>query len=446
MSHITAVHFPNPFTAVLLPPSDPRRLDGNACELVQQEPIQEPGADTATIIHLLTPLNYYQARHASLSGWSPVEMVMVFKAGKAQTLNAKQFLLQDTHPLHLTHGHTPLLVLCLPQLVSEAPSRPTSTAIPAECEAYAAYAIGNFFSDRHLPGLQGATLWEKMQDWEARKPRGWQDRLAWRMLDNIQLRVRTRQLMAEDAREVRAQLAACRAAGRKARTPAEEARSADWGEDDEEYELAGCDEDMMQRIDRMATTDAMELLLNNDSYFAGALHLLATNAPVHITTPLLPSELHSPVHLDDFNNSMASAQQNMQQDWVSRSTATTPTETQTTNLSKQLYVQTVNPGGVVASVIYIGLHPASATISAEIALDNTAIQQGGPPPYIKMGRLPTDDETISLFHLCDEQAFPFRIMVSTLLKVGTQIDFLLLTDFCMLHFICVLVISYSLTT
>ena len=424
MSHVTAVHSPYAFTVTLLPLSSARDLDGTTCEVVHQDPVSN---DSGSVIHTLPPLDYYRARHQALSAWSPVEMVMAFKAGKAQTLPAKQLLLLDTHPLHLTHGHTPLAIECLPQLVSEPPSRPSSTAIPSECEAYAAFAISNFFSDWLFTELHGANLWEKMLDWEARHPRGWPDRLAWRMLGNIQLRVRARLLMAEDAREVRAQLKSSKAAGRKQQGSSEQHGGHDPHDDDDEYDVGGCNEDMLMRLDRMVTTDALELQLGTDRYFAGALHHLAANAPTHVSIPLHPSEVDCPRDFASFNDTMADAHEAMLQNKPTTSQPGVPTA----DACKRLYVQTCNPGNVIASVRYVGLQPEPRSVHNEIQAANVALLHGGKPPYIKMDRLPTVDETIALFHLCDEQAFPFRILTNTLQKevANEECDQLLLTVF-----------------
>ncbi len=133
---------------------------------------------------------------------------MAFECVKASTSASRQLLLQPAHPRSsgtVPWGHNPRATLRLPQFIREAPSRPAYgvAAASADQEQYAAFALGNFYSDRKLPDLHGSTLWEKLQHWRATQPRGSLDRLAWRMLDNIQLRLDARSMMRVDAQAAR---------------------------------------------------------------------------------------------------------------------------------------------------------------------------------------------------------------------------------------------------
>ena len=84
---------------------------------------------------------------------------------------------RDRHPFRFREGH-PLATTWviaerqkhnfeIPRFFRATPTRPLPDAEPAVREAYAAFKLGNFVSDRVVEALPGATAWERMLAWEA---------------------------------------------------------------------------------------------------------------------------------------------------------------------------------------------------------------------------------------------------------------------------------------
>lgn len=176
----------------------------------------------------------YVHRHNSLSHWSPYEMTMGFSCGQDSTGDSKLFPLQGDLGSKCGYTHKPRLnrskepVLCIPQQLKEHPKRPSPDAPVDMKEDYAAWALGNFYSDRLMDKLLPAdsdqdqdiydgedlrgvsTVWSMFRRWERRRPRGEMDAFALRCIHNIDLRAEARSRMREDCnimREQRRQLA-----------------------------------------------------------------------------------------------------------------------------------------------------------------------------------------------------------------------------------------------
>jgi hypothetical protein len=199
-THKTAVHDTALFTAALSAPVS-GQVVGVTHSMVADA--SQPGR-----VFAVTNLHDYHHRHPMLSQYSPVEITIMFTCVKATTVTSRVLLLQTPHPRSrgsAPFGHNPRATCCLPQYIREAPCRPADgeNATAADKEAYAAFALANFYSDRMFTALPGDTLWHKMVSWRSTRSRGDMDKLAWQMLDNIQLRLDARSLMRIDAQTTR---------------------------------------------------------------------------------------------------------------------------------------------------------------------------------------------------------------------------------------------------
>jgi hypothetical protein len=86
-----------------------------------------------------------------------------------------------------------------------------------------------------------------------------------------------------------------------------------------------------------------------------------------------------------------------------------------------LHIEYRPSGALEARVEWVRYDPPASADLSTIRRMNDALRAGGRPPYVRMandrqGRLqaPTEDQTIRLFGLCEEQAFAFRILAHTL--------------------------------
>lgn len=152
---------------------------------------------------------------------------MGFTCSQDSTGDSKLFPLQGDLGRTSGYAHKPRLdrakrpVITIPQQLKEHPKRPSPDA-PADLkEEYAAWALGNFFSDRLMHKLQpedrdieddaydgedlrGATsVWSMFRRWERRRPRGDKDTFALRCIRNIDLRAEARSRMREDSNKMR---------------------------------------------------------------------------------------------------------------------------------------------------------------------------------------------------------------------------------------------------
>jgi hypothetical protein len=170
----------------------------------------------------------YAHRHASLSEWSPFELTMGFACGQDRTADAKLFPLSGDLGNNSGYAHKPRLdrmkvpVIAIPQPLKEHPKRPSADAPADMKEEYAAWALGNFYTDRLMHKLypedgdraadvyddgedlrDATTLWSLFRRWERRRPRGDKDAFAFRCLHNIELRLEARSRMREDSNKMR---------------------------------------------------------------------------------------------------------------------------------------------------------------------------------------------------------------------------------------------------
>ena len=169
----------------------------------------------------------YRHRHDSLTEWSPFELAMGFTCCPTETADSKLFILKGTLGTSTSFSHKPRLdrtkvpLISIPQPIKEHPKRPSPDAPSTTKEQYAAWALGNFFSDRlhnellpkaldHIydiydgEDVRGLTsLWSMFLRWERRHPRGDKDIFAFRCLHNIELRLEARALMRDDTNKRR---------------------------------------------------------------------------------------------------------------------------------------------------------------------------------------------------------------------------------------------------
>lgn len=169
----------------------------------------------------------YTHRHSSLSEWSPFELTMGFVCNQDNTADSKLFPLRGDLGRKSGYAHKPRLdrakipAIAIPQPMKEHPKRPSVDAPTDMKEEYAAWALGNFYSDRLLHKLYPldldrasdeyededlrdvSTLWSLFRRWERRRPRGDKDEFAFRCLHNIELRLEARSQMREDSNKMR---------------------------------------------------------------------------------------------------------------------------------------------------------------------------------------------------------------------------------------------------
>lgn len=164
----------------------------------------------------------YHRRNEALSEWSPFEMTMGFTCEKPTTSDAKLFPLKRdagrgrgvwlAHKPRMDRSKRP--AIAIPQPTREHPRRPADDAAEEVKKQYAAWALGNFFSDRLMellqPGddddastLDKVDLWSMFLRWERRRPRGEKDALALQCIHNIELRLKARALMRDDTKHGR---------------------------------------------------------------------------------------------------------------------------------------------------------------------------------------------------------------------------------------------------
>lgn len=154
-------------------------------------------------------------------------MTMGFVCSKDVTGDSKLFPLQGDLGSASGYSNKPRLdrskrpVLYIPQQIKEHPKRPSDDAPADMKEDYAAWALGNFYSNRLMHKLQpedfdshadkydgedlrgATTLWSLFRRWERRRPRDDRDKFALRCIANIELRATARTLMREDSNKMR---------------------------------------------------------------------------------------------------------------------------------------------------------------------------------------------------------------------------------------------------
>ena len=156
-------------------------------------------------VDLMTEVQSYKYRHPALSPLSPIELAMGFILDRHPKTFDRPLSLDPSHPKALTHGHKPRPRPVVPQFIANHPARPDDSAPPAEKEAYAAFALSVFYSNRLVEDLgePGCTLWEKLQAWQEEKPRGDLDVFALRLLRNAECQAAAREVMSQNAKTLR---------------------------------------------------------------------------------------------------------------------------------------------------------------------------------------------------------------------------------------------------
>lgn len=155
-------------------------------------------------LRVISARDAYKYRCNALDDWSPFEVAMAFNVAPSRAKVALE--LQQGHPGRGRVVHQPRSSMAIPQFFREAFMRPDSNNRDDDAKhAYAAFALGNFYPYDRMDlvealRLQGATLWEKYEDWTRRKPRGQRDEVALSMLDNLHVHMLARQHMTEEAK------------------------------------------------------------------------------------------------------------------------------------------------------------------------------------------------------------------------------------------------------
>jgi hypothetical protein len=72
-------------------------------------------------------------------------------------------------------------------------------------------------------------------------------------------------------------------------------------------------------------------------------------------------------------------------------------------------------GQATAYVTLLDMQQQSTELAQALQTANTALAGSAPPPFVLSAEPPSEDQTISLFHLCPEQAFPFRLFARAFL-------------------------------
>jgi len=163
----------------------------------------------------------YHHRSDALSDWSPFEVTMAFTCDKPSTADAKLFPLKRNigrggvllaHKPRVDKSKRP--AVAIPQPTREHPRRPADDASSDVKQQYAAWALGNFFSDRRMAMLRPgddddattrgkSDLWSMFRRWERRLPRGEKDEFALQCINNVELRLKARALMRDDCKHAR---------------------------------------------------------------------------------------------------------------------------------------------------------------------------------------------------------------------------------------------------
>jgi hypothetical protein len=141
----------------------------------------------------------FQHRNDAVGELSPFEMAIMFTTDNVASSSTKALMFQRGHPSKGNQGLQPRQTMVIPQQFGDPPMRPDDTAEPEDLEAWANFALGNFFPyDRYLHLLKGDTIWAKFLYWCEHKPRGALDQVAMKFLGNIHTRNLARQEMKKD--------------------------------------------------------------------------------------------------------------------------------------------------------------------------------------------------------------------------------------------------------
>jgi hypothetical protein len=164
--------------------------------------------DSCKNVSFRNDVDNYLHRSSALSMFSPIEVSLMFKYGKASTQEGFLLRVQAPHPDADTHGHVSVKrgKMKVPQFISNTPFKPTDPEDKDGWEKYAAYALSNYYPDRECdlaPILVGKTKHEKLKSWLAMPSggRGGLDNIARYLLENSDLMAEAKQkLKAEGKR------------------------------------------------------------------------------------------------------------------------------------------------------------------------------------------------------------------------------------------------------
>jgi hypothetical protein len=141
----------------------------------------------------------YQHRNDAVGELSPFEMAIMFTTDNVASSSTRALMFRSDHPSKGNQGLQPRQTMVIPQQFGDPPMRPDDTAESEDLEAWANFALGNFFPyDRYLHLLKGDTNWAKFLYWCEHKPRGALDEVAMKYLGNIHVRNLARQEMKKD--------------------------------------------------------------------------------------------------------------------------------------------------------------------------------------------------------------------------------------------------------
>ena len=174
----------------------------DACDLEEKE--AEP--EDQGVLSTMTAVDLYMARHRKLDSWSPFEMEMAFTVVSKSTEASEDLPLstakEQYHKPRLTVGAES--TFAIPRPYREHPHRPLDSAMVAERNVYAAWAIGNFFPDRLLHEIrdeESSDLWTMYCRWNSDRPRGSRDDFAFQCMENIHERHEAREHIRKELRE-----------------------------------------------------------------------------------------------------------------------------------------------------------------------------------------------------------------------------------------------------
>ena len=192
-----------PFSDAVINPlasSSASSADGNRNNPVKHRVVVDAGGHR----RLANEVDAWFNRSEVLSSLSPSEGSSMFNFEKAETQATLLFMLKADHPLSATHGHRPQATFTIPKFISSPPVCPEGTDDLDACDAWARFALGNFFSERCMDKLVGVTLWDKWVYWRdevtiqkqaVRTDLGNLDFVALEVLSRIQLATKSRRLM-----------------------------------------------------------------------------------------------------------------------------------------------------------------------------------------------------------------------------------------------------------
>jgi hypothetical protein len=153
---------------------DANMADSTASAAPSSPPPVKPQTSRQGVVSAVTDYTY---RSRQLSEWSPWLMAMFCRREKLTSAH-QQWAFEVPHAQAGTHGLVPhpQQSIVLPRAICTVPVRPAAAALLPEKDAYAAFVLGNFASDRAVDGVPAygaavgedtapGTLWQRMQDW-----------------------------------------------------------------------------------------------------------------------------------------------------------------------------------------------------------------------------------------------------------------------------------------